>query len=173
MVVSDTGAALSTVGITVGYHRLLTHRAFATHKWIEYGYAIMGSLAVEGPVIGWVSDHRKHHAHTDEEGDPHSPHLAGHGVIGAIKGLWHAHVGWLFSLKDRAEPERYARDWLEDRGMRAVDRMFFGWLALGIALPFAIGFAVRGTVVGGLQCALHRPAEGDAALQLQGNVLGD
>ena len=67
--------AVSTIGITVGYHRLLTHRAFATHKWVEYLYAIMGSLAVEGPVIGWVSDHRKHHAHADEEGDPHSPHV--------------------------------------------------------------------------------------------------
>ena len=67
--------ALSIVGITVGYHRLLTHRAFATHRWVEYTYAILGSLAVEGPVIGWVSDHRKHHAHADEEGDPHSPHV--------------------------------------------------------------------------------------------------
>src|SRR5215211_7379996 len=69
--------AVSTIGITVGYHRLLTHRAFATHKWVEYFYALIGSLAVEGPVIGWVSDHRKHHAHADEEGDPHSPLVDG------------------------------------------------------------------------------------------------
>jgi stearoyl-CoA desaturase (delta-9 desaturase) len=111
-------------------------------------------MSVQGPVLSWVADHRKHHAHTDEEGDPHSPHLAGRGVVGAIKGLWHAHVGWLFSLKDRAEPERYARDWLEDRGMRVIDRLFFFWLALGIAVPFGIGLAARGTIVGGLQCAL-------------------
>jgi stearoyl-CoA desaturase (delta-9 desaturase) len=142
------------LGITVGYHRLLTHRSFQTSKPIQYAFAIFGSMSVQGPVLHWVADHRKHHAHTDEEGDPHSPHLAGKGIIGAIKGLWHAHVGWLFSLKDRAEPERYARDWLEDRGMRVIDRLFFVWLGLGIALPFAIGFAARGTVIGGLQCAL-------------------
>jgi stearoyl-CoA desaturase (Delta-9 desaturase) len=142
------------LGITVGYHRLLTHRAFQTSKPIQYAFAIFGSMSVQGPVLHWVADHRKHHAHTDEEGDPHSPHLAGKGVIGAIKGLWHAHVGWLFSLKDRAEPERYARDWLEDPGMRVIDRLFFLWLGLGIAVPFAIGFAARGTVIGGLQCAL-------------------
>ena len=145
---------LTGLGITVGYHRLLTHRAFQTSKPVQYVFAILGSMSVQGPVLHWVADHRKHHAHTDEEGDPHSPHLAGHGVAGAIKGLWHAHVGWLFSLKDRAEPERYARDWLEDPGMRVIDRLFLGWLALGIAIPFAIGFAVRGDVVGGLQCAL-------------------
>src|SRR5215208_4768628 len=86
--------AVSTIGITVGYHRLLTHRAFATYKPVEYAYAILGSLAVEGPVIGWVSDHRKHHAHADEEGDPHSPHVDHHGETpGALRGLWHAHLG--------------------------------------------------------------------------------
>jgi stearoyl-CoA desaturase (delta-9 desaturase) len=145
---------LTGLGITVGYHRLLTHRAFQTSRPIQYAFAIFGSMSVQGPVLHWVADHRKHHAHTDEEGDPHSPHLAGRGVVGAIKGLWHAHVGWLFSLKDRAEPERYARDWLEDRGMRVIDHLFLFWLALGIAIPFGIGFAVRGDVVGGLQLAL-------------------
>ncbi len=145
---------VSGLGITVGYHRLLTHRAFQTSKPVQYAFAIFGSMSVQGPVLHWVADHRKHHAHTDEEGDPHSPHLAGNGIVGAIKGLWHAHVGWLFSLKDRAEPERYARDWLEDRGMRGIDRLFFLWLGLGIVVPFAIGYAARGTVIGGLQCAL-------------------
>ena len=145
---------LTGLGITVGYHRLLTHRAFQTAKPVQYAFAVFGSMSVQGPVLSWVADHRKHHAHTDEEGDPHSPHLAGRGFVGAVKGLWHAHVGWLFSLKDRAEPERYARDWLEDRGMRVIDRLFFFWLTLGIALPFAIGFAARGTIAGGLQCAL-------------------
>jgi stearoyl-CoA desaturase (delta-9 desaturase) len=145
---------LTGLGITVGYHRLLTHRAFMTSKPIQYAFAIFGSMSVQGPVLHWVADHRKHHAHTDEDGDPHSPHLAGKGIVGAIKGLWHAHVGWLFSLKDRAEPERYARDWLEDRGMRAIDKLFLLWLALGIAIPFAIGLGVRGSIVGGLECLL-------------------
>src|SRR3954447_7391926 len=139
---------LTGLGITVGYHRLLTHRAFQTSKPIQYTFAILGSMSVQGPVLHWVADHRKHHAHTDEEGDPHSPHLAGHGILGAIKGLWHAHVGWLFSLKDRAEPERYARDWLEDRNMRMIDRLFFGWLTPRIAIPVAIGLPGRGDIVG-------------------------
>jgi stearoyl-CoA desaturase (Delta-9 desaturase) len=142
------------LGITVGYHRLLTHRSFQTSRPVQYTFAILGSMSVQGPVLHWVADHRKHHAHTDEEGDPHSPHLAGRGILGALKGLWHAHVGWLFSLKDRAEPERYARDWLEDRGMRAIDKLFFFWLGLGIAIPFAIGFAVGGTIGAGLTAAL-------------------
>jgi stearoyl-CoA desaturase (delta-9 desaturase) len=145
---------LTGLGVTVGYHRLLTHRAFQTSKPVQYAFAILGSMSVQGPVLHWVADHRKHHAHTDEEGDPHSPHLAGRGIVGTIKGLWHAHVGWLFSMTGRAEPERYARDWLEDRGMRVIDRLFLYWLALGIAIPFAIGFGVRGSVVGGLECAL-------------------
>jgi stearoyl-CoA desaturase (delta-9 desaturase) len=145
---------LTGLGITVGYHRLLTHNSFQTSKPVRYAFAILGSMSVQGPVLSWVADHRKHHAHTDEEGDPHSPHLAGSGVGGALKGLWHAHVGWLFSLKDRAEPERYARDWLEDRGMRVINRLFFLWLALGIAIPAAIGYAVEGTIGAALTAAL-------------------
>ena len=112
---SSTICAISTIGITVGYHRLLTHRAFATHKWLEYAYAIAGSLAVEGPVIGWVSDHRKHHAHADEEGDPHSPHVDHHGETpGPLRGLWHSHVGWLFNHSTAAFAEKYSPDLLED-----------------------------------------------------------
>jgi stearoyl-CoA desaturase (delta-9 desaturase) len=145
---------LTGLGITVGYHRLLTHRSFQTSRPIQYTFAILGSMSVQGPVLSWVADHRKHHAHTDEEGDPHSPHLAGRGLIGSLRGLWHAHVGWLLSLKDRAEPERYARDWLEDRGMRVINKLFFVWLLLGIAIPFAIGLAVGGTIAAGLTAAL-------------------
>jgi stearoyl-CoA desaturase (delta-9 desaturase) len=137
---------LTGLGVTVGYHRLLTHRSFQTSRPVLYAFAILGSMSVQGPVLSWVADHRKHHAHTDEEGDPHSPHLAGRGFAGAIKGLWHSHVGWLFSLKDRAEPERYARDWLEDPGMRLINRLFFVWLLLGIAIPFAIGLGMGGAV---------------------------
>src|SRR6201999_4532216 len=84
---------LSGFGVTVGFHRMLTHRAFQVHKPTRYLFAILGSYAVQGPVIDWVADHRKHHAHTDVEGDPHSPHVGhGSGVKGALKGLWHAHV---------------------------------------------------------------------------------
>src|ERR1051325_661734 len=86
---------ISITGVTLGYHRLLTHRSFQTYKPVEYTLAILGSVAVQGPVISWVADHRKHHAHTDKEGDPHSPH-AGHdgGLKGMFQGLFHAHLGW-------------------------------------------------------------------------------
>src|SRR5882757_3364907 len=95
---------LTAVGITVGYHRLLTHRSFQTSKPLEYTFAVLGSMAVQGPVLSWVADHRKHHAHTDSEGDPHSPHV-GHraGLRGVAAGLWHAHAGWLMSTQGRAD----------------------------------------------------------------------
>ncbi len=80
---------LTAVGVTVGFHRLLTHRAFQTYPWLERTFAVLGSLSVQGSVMDWVADHRKHHAHTDEEGDPHSPHV-GHGS--GLRGLWHAHT---------------------------------------------------------------------------------
>jgi stearoyl-CoA desaturase (delta-9 desaturase) len=137
--------AVSTIGITVGYHRMLTHRAFATHKWIEYAYALAGSLAVEGPVIGWVSDHRKHHAHADEEGDPHSPHVGHDGETpSALGGLWHAHVGWLFNHATAVDAEKYAPDLVEDRGMRVISRFFPIWVTLGLVVPAGIGWLVGG-----------------------------
>jgi fatty acid desaturase len=116
---------ITAVGITVGFHRLLTHRSFQTSKPIEYLFAVLGSLAVQGPVIAWVADHRKHHAHTDEEGDPHSPHV-GHdgGVRGVLAGPWHAHTGWLMSTQGRANWKRYAVDPYDDRGMRMISRHF-------------------------------------------------
>jgi stearoyl-CoA desaturase (delta-9 desaturase) len=138
------GMYLATAfGITIGYHRLLTHRAFETHKPIKYLFAILGSMSVQGAVIGWVADHRKHHAHTDEEGDPHSPHV---GQGSGLHGLWHAHVGWLFEDHGIADAKRYAPDMLEDDGMRFISRHFVWWVALGLALPFALGFAIGGTL---------------------------
>jgi stearoyl-CoA desaturase (Delta-9 desaturase) len=143
-------------GITVGFHRLLTHRAFATFKPVEYAFAVLGTMAVEGPVIGWVTDHRRHHAHTDVEGDPHSPHVGhGGGVLGALKGLWHAHVGWLVKDHPTAEgAERYAPDMLEDRGMRLINRLFAPIVLLGLAIPFGLGVAITGELVGGLTALL-------------------
>ena len=139
--------AVSTIGITVGYHRLLTHRAFATYKPVEYLYAILGSLAVEGPVIGWVSDHRKHHAHADEEGDPHSPHVDHHGETpGPLRGLYHAHIGWLFDHSTAVDADKYAPDLVEDRGMRIISTLFPLWVALGLVLPAAVGWLVGGSL---------------------------
>jgi stearoyl-CoA desaturase (delta-9 desaturase) len=140
---------LTAVGITVGFHRLLTHRSFQTSKPLEYLFAVLGSMAVQGPVIAWVADHRKHHAHTDEEGDPHSPHVGhGDGVRGVLAGLWHAHTGWLLSTQGRADWRRYAPDLFEDRGMRAINRRFVALLLAGLALPALAGYLVSGTVAG-------------------------
>ena len=144
------------LGITVGYHRLLTHRAFQTSKGMQYGFAVLGSMGLQGSVMDWVADHRKHHAHTDEEGDPHSPHV-GHGS--GLKGLWHAHTGWLLETHGQADWKKYAAELYEDPGMRRIGRMF-PWLAyFSIAIPTALGFvlhgftlegALRGLVWGGL-----------------------
>jgi stearoyl-CoA desaturase (delta-9 desaturase) len=137
---------LSTaIGITVGFHRLLTHRAFQTYPWLRYTLAIFGSLAVQGSVIDWVADHRKHHTFTDEDGDPHSPHAGqGKGIAGMLHGLWHAHVGWLFSTHGQASSRRFARDLVEDPTMRRINRAF-PWLALAsLALPALLGFVLSG-----------------------------
>jgi len=142
---------LTGLGVTVGFHRLLTHRSFQTYKPVEYAFAAAGSMAVQGPVIDWVADHRKHHAHADEEGDPHSPHVDfGDGWRGALRGLFHAHMGWLFVNQGRARRRQYAPDLVEDRGMRALSRRF-PWLVLvGLAIPFLIGLALEGTLGGAL-----------------------
>lgn len=140
---------MTAVGITVGFHRLLTHRSFQTARPVEYLFAVLGSMAVQGPVISWVADHRKHHAHTDEEGDPHSPHVGhGDGVRGVLAGLWHAHTGWLMSTQGRADWKRYAPDLYEDRGMRTISRRFVPILLAGLALPALAGYLVSGTVAG-------------------------
>jgi len=135
------------LGVTIGFHRLLTHRSFATHRWIGYLLATLGSMSVQGPVIGWVADHRKHHAHPDRDGDPHSPHV-GHGS--GLSGLWHAHVGWLFENQGRAEKRRYAADLVEDPGMRTISRAFPALVGLSLAVPFALGWLLAGSFVGAL-----------------------
>jgi stearoyl-CoA desaturase (delta-9 desaturase) len=140
---------LTAVGVTVGFHRLLTHRSFQTAKPVERLFAVLGSMAVQGPVISWVADHRKHHAHTDVEGDPHSPHVGhGGGVRGVLAGLWHAHTGWLLSTQGRAKWRRYAPDLCEDHGMRAIARGFLPLVVLSLALPAFAGYVVSGTLAG-------------------------
>jgi stearoyl-CoA desaturase (delta-9 desaturase) len=136
---------LTGVGVTVGFHRLLTHRAFETHRFTRYLFAVLGSMALQGRVIDWVADHRKHHTFPDEEGDPHSPHIHdGSGLRGMVKGLWHAHVGWLFSTHGQASSRRYARDLVEDPTMRRINRAF-PWLALtSLGLPMLLGFVISG-----------------------------
>ena len=139
------------LGVTVGFHRLLTHRSFAVPKPLEYTFAILGSMAVQGPVMSWVADHRKHHAHADEEGDPHSPHVGhGDGMGGVLRGLWHAHTGWLFSTQGRASARQYAKDLYEDRGMRAINRRFPYLVLVSLLIPALAGWAITGTLMGAL-----------------------
>ena len=137
---------LTAFGVTLGYHRMFTHRALDGSRPLRAILAILGSMAIEGSVITWVADHRKHHAFTDHEGDPHSPHLSGPGFLGAIKGLWHAHVGWLFETVGQAERERFAPDLTKDRMMRAIDRLFLLWAAIGLAVPFGLGWLIGGSL---------------------------
>jgi stearoyl-CoA desaturase (delta-9 desaturase) len=140
---------VTAVGVTVGFHRLLTHRAFATYPWLERTFAVMGSLSVQGSVLDWVADHRKHHAHTDVEGDPHSPHV-GHGS--GLAGLWHAHTGWLMETQGQADWRKYARDLYDDPAMRSIGRRFPLIAFVSLAAPTLAGWALNGfTVSGALQ----------------------
>ncbi len=143
---------LTGLGITVGYHRLFTHRSFKTSRAMRAVLAVLGSMAVEGPVIEWTATHRKHHRFSDEEGDPHSPHLEHHGTGwgGAVRGLAYAHVGWMFRGRDMANPARYAKDLLADGDLRFISRTFPLWVAVGLAIPFGLGVLLTGTIVGGL-----------------------
>jgi stearoyl-CoA desaturase (delta-9 desaturase) len=135
------------LGVTVGFHRMLTHRAFQTSNALKATFAILGSAAIEGPVISWVADHRKHHAFTDVEGDPHSPHVDhGHGLKGTLKGLYHAHVGWLFVHDQRAAKERYAKDLIDDPVINFVSRNFVWWVLAGLLAPFVLGWLIGGSL---------------------------
>jgi stearoyl-CoA desaturase (delta-9 desaturase) len=140
------------LGVTVGFHRLLTHRSFKTSAPVRGLLAVLGTMAVEGPVISWVADHRKHHAYSDRFGDPHSPHVdRGGGWRGALRGLAHAHVGWLFDHTQRGSRERFAPDLLADPVVSFVDRTFILWSLVGLAIPFGLGVLIGRTISAGLE----------------------
>ena len=131
-------------GVTVGFHRCLTHRSFMARPALRVALAVAGSMSFQGDVIGWVATHRRHHAFTDRPGDPHSPYRYGSGPAGQLRGLLHAHFGWLFGY-DPTPPQRYAPDLLADRSMRRVSKAFPALCAASLALPFAAGWAIGGT----------------------------
>jgi stearoyl-CoA desaturase (delta-9 desaturase) len=133
-------------GVTVGYHRMLTHRSFQTGPVLKYGFAIAGSLSVQGSVLDWVADHRKHHAHTDQEGDPHSPHVGGGE---GLRGLWHAHTGWLTETQGQADWKKYAKDLYEDPTMRKIGKRFPLFVVASLLIPTVLGYVLHGFTVEG------------------------
>ncbi|MGH2787193.1 MAG: acyl-CoA desaturase [Actinomycetota bacterium] len=142
------------LGVTVGYHRLFTHRSFEAVAPVRLGLAVAGSMAVEGSIITWVADHRRHHAFADKEGDPHSPHLEVEaGLRGMLRGLWHAHIGWLFA-KEKTTAERWAPDLLKEPGISRIDRLFPLWSLLSFTLPALIGLVVTRSLWGAVTAFL-------------------
>ncbi len=133
------GMYLTTaVGVTVGYHRLFTHKSFETNVVVKCILAVLGSMAVEGPLLKWVAQHRKHHQHSDHEDDPHSPHLHGGGIAGIFRGLWHSHVGWIFEA-DGPNLQRYIVDLLPDRALRIISSLWTVWALIGLLIPTLLG----------------------------------
>lgn len=140
----------TAMGITVGYHRYLSHGAFKTSRFVRYLLATFGSMAAQGPVVEWVSDHRRHHAHAETDADPHSPHVVGGRPRPGVRaGLWHSHVGWLFRTQGEADPKVYAPDLIRDRGILLIDRAAGAIVLAGLALPFGLGVLLSGSVQGG------------------------
>ncbi|MGH2826643.1 MAG: acyl-CoA desaturase [Actinomycetota bacterium] len=148
------GYCITGLGVTVGFHRLLTHKSFEAKPGLVGALAIAGSMAIQGPVIRWVSDHRRHHAFADQPGDPHSPHLdEGPGVRGVVRGLWHAHVGWFFD-DEQTSARRWAPDLVKDPVMRRIDSLFPLWALISFGAPPVVGFLITGTLQGALTAFL-------------------
>jgi stearoyl-CoA desaturase (delta-9 desaturase) len=129
---------VSGLGVTVGYHRYFTHGSFKAKTGLRVALAIAGSLAIEGPVITWVSDHRRHHKYSDKEGDPHSPWRYGEDTKALSKGLLYAHIGWLFD-PNKTSQEKFSPDLLADAKIKKVDAWFPGLVAVSLLLPALIG----------------------------------
>jgi stearoyl-CoA desaturase (delta-9 desaturase) len=139
----------SGLGITVGYHRLFTHSSFKANRPLRVGLAIAGSLAIEGPVIRWVADHRRHHAFSDKEGDPHSPWRYGETVPALLKGLGFAHIGWMFDV-EHTNREKFTPDLLRDKDIARVDRLFPLWAAISLLAPALLGGLITWSWAGAL-----------------------
>ena len=140
---------LAGFGVSVGYHRLFTHRSFTPNRWLKLALAGAGSMALEGSVVSWVANHRRHHMFSDQPGDPHSPHGFGPSGLAQLKGLFHAHIGWLFS-PDGTSKDRFAPDLLRDPDVVRMSRLFPVFAIASFAVPFGLGYAISGTLTGAL-----------------------
>jgi stearoyl-CoA desaturase (delta-9 desaturase) len=134
---------LTALGITVGFHRLFTHRSFETYTGVKIILAALGSMAVQGAMLKWVAVHRRHHQHSDTPEDPHSPHHQGHGVLGVLRGAWYAHIGWFFR-RDPDNLERYVTDLRKSTALRVGSGLFLLWVLLGLVLPATLGGLISG-----------------------------
>jgi stearoyl-CoA desaturase (delta-9 desaturase) len=140
--------AVTGHGVTVGFHRLFTHRGFTPKRGLKIALALAGSMAIEGSVTGWVANHRRHHVYSDQPGDPHSPHVEPNGDrLGSVRGFVHAHVGWLFG-NDSTSAQRYAPDLLRDRDISIISRLFPVLALASLGLPLLIGYAMSHTLAG-------------------------
>ena len=143
------GWYMTGLGITIGFHRMLTHRSFEAKPWVRNFWTIMGSLAVEGSPIDWCMVHRKHHRFSDHEGDPHSPHLHDDTMIGMLKGAWHSHVGWMFNANwSRKERLKYVPDLMNDPLLLSIDRNYYLWVTATLVIPTIIGGLASMTLMG-------------------------
>jgi stearoyl-CoA desaturase (Delta-9 desaturase) len=127
---------ISGLGVTVGYHRYFTHGSFKAARPLRIALALAGSIAMQGPVITWVADHRRHHAFSDKEGDPHSPWLFGSGALAVARGFYHSHTGWLFD-RNKTNEHRFTPDLLADRDIMRVNNSFVA-LSMGTLLVPAV-----------------------------------
>ena len=135
------GYLFSALGVTVGYHRLFCHRAFEAHPAVRFLFGVMGSTALEGSILKWVATHRCHHQHSDIAGDPHSPHHHGEGFINMMRGLWYAHVGWMFHT-DPSNLPRYVADLVRDRVVQICSKSWGIWAIAGLVFPAALAGAI-------------------------------
>jgi stearoyl-CoA desaturase (delta-9 desaturase) len=144
------GMFVATIlGITAGYHRLFSHRSFEAVTPIRVLLGILGSMAAQGSISYWVSNHRRHHHYADRPGDIHSPYYDGAHKLGKLKGFWHAHMGWTFSHQ-LTNPMIFARDIYQDPAIARVNQLYLSWVLLGLLIPFAVGALWTGTWWGGL-----------------------
>jgi stearoyl-CoA desaturase (delta-9 desaturase) len=145
------GYVLTTLGITIGYHRLFTHKSFKTNRAVAAILGVLGSMAVQGSILQWTSTHRRHHQHTDGPEDPHSPYAYGTSILGMLRGIVHSHFGWFFAKAPTREVmDRYVPDLLADPVVPFVSRWFGFFAVLGQLIPAAIGLAVTGSWLGAL-----------------------
>jgi len=136
-------AGLAGFGVTLGLHRLFTHRSFTTPRPIEWGLMVLGCVAGQAPPFSWVATHRKHHKHSDATDDPHSPHTCGGRQLGFIRGFWHAHMGW--TRGGSGYDASAIRDLTRRPDLAWIDRYWYVWYGLGLLAPAAVGYLIGGT----------------------------